>query len=181
MIAEFGEITAPRTVRLARLLPGPVERVWAHLTESDKRGTWLAAGPMELRVGGLVRLDFNHADLSVEKTAPEKYRHAGGHSQHGHITRIEPPRLLAYTWNEKDGVGSEVTFVLTPQGDRVLLEVTHSRLPDRTQMISVAGGWHTHLGILIDRLEGREPRPFWSTHAALEREYAKRFATDSPA
>jgi uncharacterized protein YndB with AHSA1/START domain len=177
MIEEFGTVTEPRTVRLARSLPGPIDRVWAHLTESDKRGTWLASGAMEMRIGGRVQLDFHHAALSAEKTAPAKYRqYEGGVSLHGHITRLEPPHLLAYTWNEKDGVASEVTFELTPQGDRVLLELTHRRLPDQAEMISVAGGWHTHLGILIDNLEGREPRPFWSTHAKLEEEYRQRFA-----
>ena len=40
--------------RLERLLPGPIERVWAYVTESDKRATWLAGGEMELRVGGKV-------------------------------------------------------------------------------------------------------------------------------
>jgi uncharacterized protein YndB with AHSA1/START domain len=42
----------PSTVRIERLLPGPVERVWAYLTESTKRATWLAAGEFDLRVGG---------------------------------------------------------------------------------------------------------------------------------
>ena len=32
----------PGTVKMERLLPGPVERVWAYLTESDKRARWLA-------------------------------------------------------------------------------------------------------------------------------------------
>jgi hypothetical protein len=38
----------------------------------------------------------------------------------------------------------------------------------------VASGWHAHLGILVDRLHGREPRPFWSTHGRLEEEYENR-------
>ena len=28
-----------------------------------------------------------------------------------------------------------------------------------------ASGWHTHLAILTEHLSGREPPPFWSTHA----------------
>ena len=39
----------PSTIRFERLLPGPVERVWAYLTESKKRATWLAAGEFDLR------------------------------------------------------------------------------------------------------------------------------------
>ena len=52
--------------------------------------------------------------------------------------------------------------------------LTHRRLPDRKEMLSVAGGWHAHLGILEDVLTGREPRGFWSTHAKLVKEYEKR-------
>jgi uncharacterized protein YndB with AHSA1/START domain len=92
----------------------------------------------------------------------------------GHITRIEPGRLIAYTWHEGSGLDSEVTFELTPRGAMVLLVVTHRRLGTRDTMTKVAAGWHTHLGILADRLEGREPRPFWSTLTALELEYEKR-------
>jgi uncharacterized protein YndB with AHSA1/START domain len=176
MLDEFGTVTAPRTVRIARSLPGPIERVWAFLTEPDKRGLWLAAGPMEMRLGGSVRLDFLHANLSAEKEPPEKFKQlAGGVSQLGHVTRLDPPHLLAYTWNEKDGRDpSEVTFQLTEQGDRVRLEVTHERLPGRGDMVGVASGWHAHLAILIERLEGKQPQRFWSRFEALQQEYERR-------
>jgi hypothetical protein len=59
----------------------------------------------------------------------------------------------------------------------VLLVLTHQRLADRVGMVSVAGGWHAHLGVLADNLAGREPRPFWSTHAKAAAEYEKRIAT----
>ena len=62
---SFGEVTEPQTVRLERILPGPVERVWAYLTDSEKRGKWLAPGEMELRVGGRVSLTFNNQNLSI--------------------------------------------------------------------------------------------------------------------
>lgn len=45
-----------------------------------------------------------------------------------------------------------MTFELTEQGSAVLLTVTHRRLANRDEMLSVAGGWHTHLDILLDRL-----------------------------
>lgn len=45
---DYGMIIEPGTLRIQRLLPGPIERVWAYLTESDKRATWLAAGAMKL-------------------------------------------------------------------------------------------------------------------------------------
>jgi uncharacterized protein YndB with AHSA1/START domain len=174
-MSEFGVVTEARTLRIRRVLNGPIERVWAYLTESDKRGTWLAPGPMELRAGGRVELTFRNSDLSAPaEPPPEKYKEAGCATMHGRITRCEPPRLLSHTW----GDDSEVTFELTPQGGDVLLVLTHRRLPDRTTMVQVGSGWHAHLAILIDHLNGRAPRPFWSNHARLEAEYEKRLPAE---
>ena len=87
----------------------------------------------------------------------------------GVVTRCEAPRVLSFTWNmgEED---SEVTFELAPRGAEVLLVITHRRLEGRVLRVNVASGWDAHVGILEDRLRGVEPRPFWSTHARLERE-----------
>jgi uncharacterized protein YndB with AHSA1/START domain len=170
---DYGVVTEAGTVHIERLLPGPIERIWAYLTEPEKRAKWLAGGPMALVVGGQAELQFRHGELSAEKTPPDEYgKMEGGHTLDCRITACDPPRLLSYTWGEAWG---EVTFELSPRGRQVLLAVTHRRL-DPTAMASVAGGWHTHLGILIDHLDGRSPRGFWSTHARLEREYATRFA-----
>jgi uncharacterized protein YndB with AHSA1/START domain len=176
----FGTVTAPQTVRIERVLPGPIERVWAYLTEPDKRRTWLAAGPMELRVGGKVELHFDHATLSPQdETPPEKYAEMEGcHHVPGEVTRCEPPHVLSYSWAETGANASEVTFELTPQDDAVLLVITHRRLPDRGTMISVAAGWHNHVDILCDVMEGVEPPPFWATHMELEAEYEKRIPAE---
>jgi uncharacterized protein YndB with AHSA1/START domain len=174
-MSEFGVVTDARTLRIRRTLPGPIERVWAYLTESEKRGRWLASGPMELRVGGRVELTFRNSELSAHaEPPPEKYEKHEGAGFHGQVTRCEPPRLLSYTWGDH----SEVTFELTPRGADVLLVLTHRRLPDRSTMVKVGSGWHTHLDILLDHLAGRAPRPFWSTHARLEAEYERRLPAD---
>lgn len=176
-MAYHGSLVEADTIEFRRVLPGPIERVWAYLTESDMRGRWLASGDMDLEVGGQVTLHFNHANLSpTPEEVPEKYSNlSDGVSFTGRITRCEPPRVLAYTWAENSGKDSEVIFELTPQGDAVLLVLTHRRLgEDREVLLSVAAGWHTHLGILADRLAGRAPRPFWSVHMQREVEYAQR-------
>jgi uncharacterized protein YndB with AHSA1/START domain len=177
-MSEYGVITQPDTVRLERVLPGPIERVWTYLTDPEKRGTWLAAGPMEQRAGGRMELHFQHANLSARKEPiPERYKqHAGGHRLEARVTRCEPPRVLSFTWAGESREDSEVTFELTPRGNEVLLVLTHRRLPDRKAMISVAGGWHAHLGVLSDLLYGREPGPFWSALAVIDDEYTRRFA-----
>ena len=60
----------------------------------------------------------------------------------------------------------------------VMLALTHCGLRDRNAMLSVGPGWHAHLGVLADNLNGREPGPFWSTFVPLEAEYAKRIPPD---
>jgi uncharacterized protein YndB with AHSA1/START domain len=170
---DYGTILESGAIRFERLLPGPIERVWAYLTDADRRGKWLASGAVEPRVGGSVELHFRHADLSPQaEEIPDKYkRYECGASFTAQVMRCEPPRLLSHSWAD----GSEVTFELTEQGEGVLLVLTHRRLTP-TEMLSVAGGWHTHLGILVDHLNGRTPQPFWSTHARLETEYERRIA-----
>lgn len=179
---RLGITPAPGEVRIERRLPGPVERIWAYLTESKKRGVWLAPGEMQLWVGGHVEHRFRHADLSPESTPPAPYEaYADGHVMHGTITRCEPPFLLSYTWG--DGAEqSEVVFDLSAlESGEVKLVVTQRRLRSRAGMANVAAGWHTHLGILLDHLHDRQPRGFWSSHARLEAEYTKHLATASPA
>lgn len=175
---EYGTLTAADAVRFERLLPGPIERVWAFLTESDKRATWLAAGPMELRVGGGVELRFHNSDLSpTPEVVPEKYRHYEDGGRVGftaRVTRCEAPHVLSHTWAGDAGVESEVTYELTPRGDKVLLVLTHRRIGGRKMMLSVSGGWHTHLDILSARLREDVPAPFWSTYGRLESEYDRR-------
>jgi uncharacterized protein YndB with AHSA1/START domain len=168
---EYGVVTEARTLRLERLLPGPIDRVWDYLTESTKRGKWFATGKMDLRVGGRVEFFFHHAGLSAEKTPPDKHKDKeSGVSMQGTITACERPRLLSFTF----GNTGEVTFELTPKGKDVLLVLTHRRLANRNMMVSVASGWHSHLAILIDVLNGDEPHPFWTTVTKMEAEYEKR-------
>lgn len=172
-MSEWGIVTAPGTVRLERVLPGPIERVWAHLTESEKRARWFAAGAMDLRVGGALTLRFDHARLSHEKTPPERWRGAEGHVADGVITRCEPPRLLAFTWGSGDDA-SEVAFELTARGTDVLLVLTHRKLPSRDDVADVSGGWHAHLAVLAAVLADEPPPGFWSLVGAVDAEYRTR-------
>ena len=177
-MSHYGERIDETTVRFERLLPGPIERVWQYLTDGDKRASWLCGGEMELRVGGKVEMHFHNASLSSQPDVepPEKYRDLPEKmSFGGSVTRCEPPRLLAYTWDFEDEP-SEVCYELEETGDRVRLVLTHRKLTSHDEIISASGGWHTHLDILEDVLNGREPRAFWKAHTPLEAEYERRFA-----
>ena len=163
-------VVEPGTVRFERLLPGPVERIWAYLTESDKRAKWFAAGEFDLRVGGRIELHFDHAALSSDKIPPAKYKDMGKPKFAGTLTRLEPMRVLAFNWTWDSG-DTEVTFELAPRGKDVLLTI-HHRLPEAGGLnIGVGGGWATHVGILEDQLNGVKPRPFWTTHAREMKEF----------
>ena len=177
-MSEYGEITAPDTVRFERLLPGPIERVFSYLVDGEKRALWLASGAMEPRVGARFAMRFRHSELSDEPgEPPEAYKpYEGGIDSPNHrVTQCDPPRLLAFTWDDGE-TPSEVVFELSEAGDRVRLVLTHRRLPDRAEMRNVAGGWHSHLAVLALRLEGKAPPNFWTLHKGRDAAYAERFA-----
>ncbi|HEU4509132.1 MAG TPA: SRPBCC family protein [Pyrinomonadaceae bacterium] len=172
---DYGVVTEPRTVRLERLLPGPIERVWAYLTESEKRGKWFASGPMELRAGGKLEFHFHNSQLASEGgPPPERFKDCEGMVSTGYVVRCEPPHVLSFMWGEEQGDESEVIFELTPKGDQVLMVLTHRNLRNRQELVSVASGWHVHVGVLIDQLNGRQTKEFWAKVDQMEAEYEKR-------
>src|SRR5204862_6966597 len=80
---DNGHIENAKWIRFERLLPGPIERVWEFLTDSQQLPVWFGGVGMqyviEPRPGGEVNL-------------------ADGHIR-GVVTQWQPPRLLGYTWN----------------------------------------------------------------------------------
>jgi uncharacterized protein YndB with AHSA1/START domain len=129
-------------VRFERLLPGPIERVWDHLTNTRLLPAWFGErSEIEPRQGGAVRLLDGHI--------------------RGTVTQWQPPHRLSYTWNvfgpgdPADAVSaypeSYLTLTLQPQGDQVLLVLTHLPVLERFEKQN-AMGWHTFLDILCDTL-----------------------------
>jgi len=175
-MSDYGQMIDSQTLRIERLLPGPIDRVWAHLVDSEKRRKWFARGDFDLRPGGHADLIFQHSELSAEKTYPEKFKAMeNGHSTHGEVLGCEPPHLLSFSWaGDAAHASSEVTFELEPKDGKVLLTLTHRKLKDRAQMVGVGGGWQAHLAMLEDELAGREHRGFWTLHAEVAAEYEKR-------
>ncbi len=167
--AGYGVLTEPTTLTIQRILPGPIERVWAYLTDSDLRRQWLAAGKMELKVGAPFEFVWRNNELMANPgKRPDGFSDES--RMQSRITEIDPPRRLSFTWFER----GEVTFELAPRGDRVLLTVIHRRIPDRSVLLSVGPGWHGHLDVLAARISGKEPEPFWDEIARLKQEYVRR-------
>ena len=165
----YGQLTEPSTLTLQRLLPGPIERVWAYLTQSELRRQWLAAGEMGTAPGAPMELIWRNDEL----TDPPGQKPDGFGEEHrmqSHVTAYEPPHRLAFGWGET----GNVLFELSMQGEQVLLTLTHSRLPNRNTTLMVGAGWHAHLDLLVVRVSGAEPEPFWDRWVILRRAYDAR-------
>ena len=172
-LAEFGALLDTHTVRFERLFPGPIERVWAYLTEPDRLRTWLADSTIDLRVGGAVELRFDVDEVPARRKA--------GAVNRGIVTRYDPPHTLAYTWHHAADatIDSQVIFELETVGERVRLILTHRRLPARVNG-SFGAGWHTHLAVLQARLQAETPPPFLALYNHLLPSYVEA-ARDLPA
>ncbi len=172
---EYGVVLESGAVRFERLLPGPIERVWAYLVEADKRATWFCGGETEARIGGHIALFFKHSLITTEPP-PENARKMNdeGALMSGTVTAFDPPRRLAFNWVGMGDPDSDVEIELAQAGDKVRLVLTHRRLATAQRMAMVGSGWHLHLDLLEDQLAGRKPGGFWSRHDGLMAEYAVR-------
>jgi uncharacterized protein YndB with AHSA1/START domain len=139
-----GELTQVPCVRFERMLPGPIETIWAHLTEPRLMPAWFGDdSSIEPRAGGAVSL-------------------LGGHIR-GIVTQWRPPTKLVHTWNvfgpndASDAVSdypeSYPTFELETVGAQVRLAFTHFPVLERF-VAQNAMGWHTMLDILQATLAG---------------------------
>jgi len=160
------------TLRIERRLPGPIERVWAYIVEPEKRALWWVGGSWDLRVGGETQCLWDHTRLSHEPT-PEAWKAFDGMTTSGTISRLDPPRLLAYRGDMGDGE-FEVIFELTPDGDDVIFSITQAPVSEAGKP-SFASGWHAYVDILEDRVRNVKPRAFWTNFDRLQAEYATRF------
>lgn len=156
-MADLGEMFRAPGVRFWRRLPGPIERVWAHLTDPAKLSGWYDAGSViEPREGGAVRLNDGHI--------------------RGVVTQWRPPVKFAHTWNVY-GPGETVsaypesylTLELAAEEAEVALTLIHLPVLDRFEPQN-AMGWATFLDILDDTVNGRNVGPrrgYMERNAAL--------------
>lgn len=162
-----GTLHEGHTLRIQRRLPGPIERVWTYLTDSDLRRQWLASGTMNLQPGASFELVWRNDELS--SSAAERPE---GFSAESRATcqfiEVQAPRHMRYLW---PGVG-EVSFELESVGQDVMLTVTHRQLVGETLILNVCAGWHAHLDLLIARVEGTPAPSLWSTWKRHRQQYA---------
>ena len=165
----YGTLIEPTTLKIQRLLPGPIERVWAYVTDGELRRKWLAAGKMEVKAG----TSFEFVWRNDELTNPPGNKPEGFGEEHrmdSRITELDPPRKISFTWRDS----GDVTIELEERGKDVLLILIHRRLPSRTTMLMVGAGWHMHLDVLVARARGEKPAPFWDGWLKLKQDYDRR-------
>lgn len=173
---RYGRLVEPTTLRLQRLLPGPIERVWAYLSDGELRRQWLAAGTMDLQPGASFELVWRNDELSdADDPRPEGF--GAEHRATCRFIGVAPPRLMRYLWPQ---VG-EVCIELEPQGRGVLLTLTHRRLGGASRLLSVSAGWHAHLMRLQALAEGRTPPSLWRHWKQLRQDYAAQLGLPLPA
>lgn len=167
---QYGVLTDPTTLTLQRRLPGPVERIWACLTDSKLRSQWLASGEMELKAGAPFELTWRNDELTDPPgRRPDGF--PGVHTNQNRLLAVEPNRRLSFAF----ATYGEVAFELEPQGRDVILTLTHRGITDRGLLLVVSPSWHNHLDLLADRLMDRTPdEPYWDKMARLQAEYERR-------
>lgn len=158
--SETGQSFHVLAVKFERILPGPAEKVWKHLTDTALLPAWFGdKSSIEARAGGKVNLMDGHI--------------------RGIVTQANAPKRLCYTWNvfnpgdPADAVSdypeSYLSFTLEPRGGDVLLTLQHLPILDRFEKQNQMG-WHTFLDILCATLRGEkvEERPVYTKkNAAL--------------
>ena len=166
---DYGSLGEHATLTIKRRLPGPIERVWSYLTDSDLRRQWLAAGTMEMKVDAPFELIWRNDELTQPPGArPPGF--AGEQRMACRMVEFEPLRKLTFTWT----CTGDVTFELEAQGNDVLLTVIHRRISERNTRLMIGAGWHMHLDILAARATGAASEPFWDGWSRLRTEYDQR-------
>jgi uncharacterized protein YndB with AHSA1/START domain len=151
---EFGTIGAAEVV-FERRFEASRERVWRALTDPAELAGWLAPAEIEMRVGGSVVLKFDDGD------------------EHGMITELREPELLAYTWNEGK-TDSLVRFELNEDDDGGTRLTLRHTFDGEVELPSYGGGWHHHLELLSAQVVGRPIGWDSIRFKQLKREYERR-------
>jgi uncharacterized protein YndB with AHSA1/START domain len=153
-------------------LPHPVVRVWAAVATPEGLPTWLAAADvLEPRIGGAVTLRW----LAV----PDQWAPPTGDAEgrqtvaDGTVTAWDVEHVAEYTVT----VHGRIRFHLEPWIEvGTTLRFTNEFRGTDEQRVDRLAGWHHHLELLADALDGR-PMTDWSTWTAdrwreLREEYA---------
>ena len=169
-----GTLRDLHTIEFKRLIPGPIELAWDHLTKPELLKTWFADVTLEPRLGGSVTVRFHDHTCGG----------GTGGGVHGTVREFRPPHVIAFTWIQQrlqlDGASTdedegEVRFELAEKGEKVLLTLLHSRQPTET-LSGHSAGWHAYLDSLEARISGRGRIDFMGVVRRVRPAYEERIA-----
>jgi len=125
-------------IRFERTYPRPVGTVWAALTEPERLADWMGKSSVEPRVGGKF--------LTIQDSAAPLT---------GEVRVWEPPKVLEFSWSNKDAPDSVVRYELTPDGKTGTRMVFTQKgvLPGRSALMMP--GWQWLFDRLANVLEGK--------------------------
>ena len=117
----YGKLVNPQTVVFERLLPGPIERVFAFLFEEDKRKLWFTTGAIPTTPGEKFQMTWKHSTYSPNKSvAPDSMKEMDekGHTATNTLLVYEPPYRLVFTFGEGKYGSDKATEVASATYDR---------------------------------------------------------------
>jgi|GEM_PF-3660772 len=141
--------TPDTTIRISRMIPAPVERVFKAWTDPTQMFDWYAPtddfttpiAEVDLHVNGTYRIGMQSDTLHVVS---------------GQYCRIEEPTLLSFTWAwevpRPDVQETQVTLEFRRHGGATELTLTHERFRDERQRKAHAEGWTGSLNRLARKL-----------------------------
>ncbi len=125
-------------IRFERTYPRPVETVWKALTEPARLADWMGKSEVEPHVGGKF--------LTIQDSAAPMT---------GTVRVWDPPKVLEFTWSNKDAPDSVVRYELRPEGKTGtrMLFTQQGVLPGRSALM--LPGWQWLFDRLANALEAR--------------------------
>jgi uncharacterized protein YndB with AHSA1/START domain len=149
-------MTADRiSAEVRRRLTAAPEKVFAAFAEAHLVARWLTPSPeigltllqFEFRVGGIYRFAY-HLPGGATVIVGGAYR------------SIEPPSQIVFSWiieppDKHEGIESEVTVTIAPDGDSSELFIRHEKLARIDAVLRHAEGWRGALEQLTTLLEAQ--------------------------
>ena len=140
MIKQAPELMVDKTIRIE----APREHVFKLLTDPKEVKRWEPMVEFEPRIGGKFRFE------------------PGEHRGFGEIIELDPPNVVAYTWdwrNDPLGTRTIVKYELKADGNATILRLTHTGFGDAERAKNHGIGWEYYNQRLKIAAEGGDPGP----------------------
>jgi len=156
-LGEISIVAGEAEAIFGRTFQHPPQSVWAMLTRSDLLPQWLAAGEIELFLGGHVHLDFGDSGIVI----------------YSQVSAYSPGRLLEYSWSGSGDILRPLRWEVAAAEGGSHLALTLG-MPASEDIARSCAGWEAHLEMLTAALEGVSIKfPFEHFKAAREGYKAK--------